>query len=138
SKYRPRDREADRSANLMEERQAAGGRPDLSRRNRALNDEGEDREDRTDSDTGDEHPGPEQWQRCVGAKVREEEQADREHHRGAQREQLVATGPGHDLPGADRADDQAAEQREDLIAGLRRRSEERRVGKEWRGGEGTG
>ena len=84
-----------------------------------MHDERKDREHRPDPEAGDEHPRPEDRERRVRSEVRKEEQTDRERDGCAEREQLVPAGARDDLAGRHRADDESAEQRQDLVTRLR-------------------
>src|SRR5207253_2579288 len=64
------DRQANAATKLLEQGEAARGRADLPRGDRALHDEREDREHRPDPETGDEHPCPENRERGVRSRVR--------------------------------------------------------------------
>ena len=74
---RPGDREADRSADLLEERQAARRDADPVGRHGVLDDQREDGERRPDPEPGQDHPQPEGRPIRVGAEVRHQEERRR-------------------------------------------------------------
>ena len=115
---RARDREADRPAELLEQRQAARAGPEVAHWHGVLHRQREDREGRPDAEAGDEHPQPQERKRRIGPEVRHQEEAEREQEHRSDDQCLVPTGPRHELSGADGGDDQTADKREDLVAGL--------------------
>ena len=66
----------DRSADLLEERQAARRVADPVGRHGVLDDEREDRERRADAEAGQDHPQPQDRPVGVGVEVRHQEQPD--------------------------------------------------------------
>ena len=63
------DRQADRPADLLEEREAARRDPDPVGGHGVLDDQREDRERRTDAEAGEDHPEPEHRAVGVGVQV---------------------------------------------------------------------
>ena len=115
------DRQTDRAADLLEERQVAGGGTEACDRHAVLDDEGEDRERGSDADAGDEHPRPQRsgsaCRRAGCSAARGPPPSDQR----AEDEPAVAPRARHDLTGRDRADDEAAEQGQDLVPRFGRR-----------------
>ncbi len=110
------DRQADRSSDLLEERQAACRHADPVGRHGVLDDQGEHRERRPDPEPGQGHPQPEDGAVRFGPEVGHEEQRQAEQQQRPEHQVLVAADAGHDLAGRDRAEDEPGEQREDVVA----------------------